>query len=151
MFSDHIGTLPGAPRQNGAVPRSFLLLAGLLANRKDNQTRSGGHQKDSEGAVLPDSIVAGDGQVGRPGVDDRQGDDGVDGAVVFQHGHGLAVNGGGGGQQRRAADLAELVALRGGDDDGDGVLQERVALGGVGLPRGIQILFPPESGRTREA
>jgi hypothetical protein len=43
MFSDHIGTLPGAPRQHGAVPRSFLLLAWLLlANRKDNQTRSGG-------------------------------------------------------------------------------------------------------------
>ena len=62
---------------------ALLLLAGpLAANRKDNQARGGGHQQNTEDAVLPDAIVACDGQVGAAGVDYGQGGNGVDAAIA---------------------------------------------------------------------
>ena len=84
------------------VLRDFLSLDG-----EDQRGAGGGQQKQTEGAVLPDTIVAGDGQVGALGVDHGEGHLGVDGAVAGQHGDVLAVDGGGGGQQGRAADLTE--------------------------------------------
>ena len=53
-----------------AVPPFFLLFAGLLlANRKDNQTGSSGHQQNAEDAILPHTVIASDRQVGALGVD----------------------------------------------------------------------------------
>ena len=115
---------------------------GLPGLQGEDQRSSGnGQQKQAEDTVHPNPIIAGDGQVGRPGVDDGQGDDGVDGAVVLQHVGGLAVDGGRRGQQGRAADLAEGIALGDGDDDLDGITKQGVALGGVSLGDGIGVVF----------
>ena len=118
------------------VLRDFLSLDG-----EDQRGAGGGQQKQAEGAVLPHAVIAGDGEVGALGVDHGEGRLGVDGAVVGQHGDELAVDSGGGGQQVCAADLAEGVALPGGDDDLNGVPQQGVALGGVGLGDGVGIVL----------
>lgn len=71
------------------VLRDFLSLDG-----EDQRGAGSGQQKQAEGAVLPHAVIAGDGQIGTLGVDHGEGRLGVDGAVVLQHGDGLAVDGG---------------------------------------------------------